>query len=443
MGLKTTLPSLIIKTAFIKEEIAVEGKVPVVVNSHVDQYDGNPEDVIYVFILSPNGMPASIPKKGTKGLVIFDNLDIRKGEGYWIGATFDRFDRNQHVEMSTSIAQLASDNKKARIASSDTLSGMFFGENKVTVSNDGLVASYKGSMMNFTSKGISLSFKDSAGEPKSYLQLSSTKAELATTGSLVLNAFGNYAFRTNNNFSITGVMNPKSTKKGDEQYSPCDMFFVKARKVMYNITKGPFMVNAGNMSIKLAGGKIGGGGGTPGNGPKYSFNLKVIDGPMLFEAGSGNIEITANNKLQKDKIMIQCGNEMVPLKSNLEMTGQKIKLMNALNTKNNSYLELGFTKATLYAFGDLTLTSKAGNIKASALKNVEIEAMIDMKLKALKLAIEANVEMAIKTATLNLTEAKVIDTGTKMVPPTGIGCFNAINFCPITGVSHSGSKAIG
>jgi hypothetical protein len=433
-----------IKTAFVKDETASEGRIPVVVQSNVDSVDGPIEDTIWVHLSSPTGMPLTIPKKGTKGLVLFDDIDIRQADGYWVGAIHDRFDLNQHKPLTISTPQFESPSKQNRIAVNDAITGIFSKNNAISLNEEELRATFNNNQLIINDNYIKLEYTDKKyGSPQSYLHLSPTKAELSTTGTLILHSGGNYEFRTDRGFSVTGSKDPNSKNSGEESFASCDHFFVKSSKVTFNNTNGPMNFSGGTMDIKLAGGKLSGGGGAPGSGPSYSYSMRVIDGPVLLETGSGNLELRASNKLMKDKIMITCGSNISVMKSYIEMGSSKLLIQHQQAPGTTSQIEFGSMNATLKAFKDIIMEATTGKISAKATTNLELEAMIDAKIKALKLAIEAQVEVSIKAAILKLKDCNMIDAGPKVVPPKGAGPFCAIPICPLTGVNHTGDIAIG
>jgi len=440
------VPTCLIKEAYVLSEKAVEGRIPIAIDSHVSDKNATPGEQYYAYIVTPSGMQPKLPKKGTKGIVIFEDIEISPGDtGYWMGAIKNKFNQKDPAPSKSEVSQIENDNKDSRVAVADGTAGLYSKESKAVISPEGFEVDVTSGQIAISKEGINLVNKDSAGEIRAQLLISPYDTAIESTGRFRVQSRGNIAFRTeNNNFVITGLLDKNSSEKGENAYRPIDTFFLKSKKAIFNTTKGPLYMFGGNVAMKLAGGKVTGGGGKPGKGPDATFAVEAVQGDIELQAGDGDIAIIANDKMQSDKVTIRCGATINPMRSWIEMKGRELLVKNQTAPGLDCSITLAQQKVEIDAFKDISLNSQTGKITIDAVQNIEVEAQAQIKMKAnAKIEIEASTIIKMKAnVMLDLKDCRIIDAGQKTVAQSA-GPFCALPVCPITGMGHVGDKAIG
>lgn len=428
---KVPVPSIV--PGIVVDDVIQEGRIPV----KVDHPSEDPDNTKLVYVVSGN-----VPQKGDRGLVLFDDVILIKARGYWLGKIHDRYDINQQKELSNTPG-IKSKNKKNSILCGDESAGIYGTNARITVNNYSAEIQHSLNHLVVSNGAIEISCKDSSGNFKSQINLADA-GEISAINGLTFRSGQRIDIRSKGNISITGFFDKNSTNKTEEAYKPISALFVKSRKIILNNTNGPFYLNGGNIAIKLVGGRISGGGGIPGTGPAQTFALECISGDISVHAGTGNIDLVADDTLKIAKAALRCGSFISPLQSAVELTATKAKLFNQITWGIESNISFSGGSSELSAFKDIKLSTLTGKISLSAVTNTEIKALLDIVLEALKnINIKAVVKTAIETAILDLQKAKMIKGGPKTVAPTGTGPFCAIPICPITGSPHTGHTAIG
>ncbi len=187
-----------------------------------------------------------------------------------------------------------------------------------------------------------------------------------------------------------------------------------------------------------------GGGGTPGTGPAESFLLKVAQGDIKQTTNSGDISIRTYNKTGTNNIELKCGS--IGPNSNLKLSAMEALMKNSPGGLASSVKlsegtvsidgDSSIKGKTLS--GDISFEAKAGNI------NLKAPQKISIKSSTTNVEIEALVEMKLTAMLLNMKDVTTMEAKNGKVIPDPVGSYMcAIPVCPISGIPHTGKVFVG
>ena len=435
--LRSAIPKITTGT-IIGDDTAVEGKVLVRIDSFEDNNSVAPEQTHCVNYIAPAGMEDTIPTEGTIGLILFEDIDLDRGgtEGYWIGTIFEKFKAaNQKTPKKSGLRKFKSPNNKTSMGVSDSGGGIVSNKTKMFISGELAELKYESSGIEIKEKAINIIFNDINEETKAKISMSKSATEINSDGVINLRSAGGFNARINGgDFVVTGNVELNSKDEGRNRYESINMFYVKSKSVTFN-SGGIINFGGALMDIKL--------GGNIWDPLNHTFNVECVTGDLNLHTGIGDIEIVADNNMQTAKVDIRCGTSVSPIASGLNLTNLAAKLSNQVSWGLDSSITLNNMNATVDAFKDIELNALTGNIKAAALTNIDLEALINAKIESMSIEIKGGIKVMVETMLLDLKGAKVIDLGPKVGIPTGTGCFMSVSHCPILSIPLTSERAIG
>lgn len=252
--------------------------------------------------------------------------------------------------------------------------------------------------------------------------IGSNKVNICSRGNIVMSG-GVYSSTETDEF---GRLNPAGKiigKAGEIKLGAGGLFSIGAGKLAINLT-----------SSTLSGGEV------PGTGGLDAFSLNIVQGNTLVSSALGNVEVYAMGL--PNYIRLKSGAVFDLIYSSVMLSRAKATIENVLGGIYSA-LDLKLGDANLSASKNInidalmktTITGKTG-IKLDALTNIDLAALLNI-------TIDGKVKIELKTAMLDLKNAKMINAGPKTVAPTGSGPFCAIPSCVFAGVPHAGSMATG
>jgi len=441
------LQSTIIKEAIVYDEVLVGGRIPVIIRDHESDPEQEVHERHYVYVVTPPGMSSTIPKAGTKGIVMFPSQSVENDiVGYWMGRIYDKFDENDRVT-PTQYPKLENKSGTALIGVGEGEAKMSHKESSVSAKLKSSEMSYKYNKFTISGGGADLNIIDENGIQEAFLRLSKKKSELGSIGKMYISSGGDMIFRNNaqTNFIITGSKLEDDLigdKIGNDAYKNIDTFYLKSKKTIIKGGNGPILMSSGNMSIKLVGGLVGGGGGIPGTGPLNTFSLQAASGNMEVFAGGGTITIQSFNPTMTSSVDIICGSLLKPLSSFMKLTSTSAILTHEISPLVGASVELSMGNADMYALKNVNLDALTGSMTLTSTTGTTISTLTKIVLDALTtIDIKALIKTTIETQILDLSKSTMIKAGPKTVIPTGSGPFCALPTCLFTGAPQAGSVA--
>ena len=436
--------NLTLETAIVQSELTPEGLLPIVFERYDSEIDSTPLSYYYATPVTDLGGSFAHPPVGTKVLVAFYGSDPTYAQTFWvIGKLFDRFDHTIKLQDADSSHKLTSNDNSAAIGVNDGIAGMFVNENEISIDNTQARVNIHQNSFEMTKDSIDLSLTNPETQStQGKLLITKSKVELASIAGLKFHSGTSSTFRINGgNFSVTGMLANESAV-GEDRFAPIDMFFVKARKVIINSSKGPFAFMGGSMAIKLASSQATGSGDAPGTGPRVSFDLDVADGDIKATTTVGDIEIRSNELIPgAQKVSIGCGTDLTTIQSKVEMRAMRMLMLQQMTPAMFGSIEI--TNGEVNTLSALSISMGAGtSIEMNAITTIDLIAAAAMTLEAATITLKAVGTITVESSMLDLSGSQIIDSGPKSVPPTGTGAFCGIPYCIISGAPHSGEKAV-
>lgn len=385
-----------------------------------------PRDV-NVTLISPFGGQAPPPPENASGLVL-----IQGQTGVWLGI---QAEANETTDNTPTAG--------VQFNTQDNLSTLRVGKDEVLVSNPNF-------RLSSTPQGFELK------QNKSTFTLSDTRFRLSINNDEVVTAFSTDSIHLENkkelnlvgggrvnlcsrgNIVMSGGVYSSTETDEFRRLNAAGKIIGKAGEIKLG-AGGLFSIDAGKLAINLTSTTLAGG-QTPGTGGLDAFSLNIVQGNTLVSSALGNVEVYAMGL--PNYIRLKSGAVFDLIYSSVMLSRAKATIENvlggiysALDLKlGDAYLSAS-KNVNIDALMKTTITGKTG-IKLDALMNIDLAALLNI-------TIDGKVKIELKTAMLDLKNAKMINTGPKTVAPTGSGPLCAIPSCVFAGVPHTGSMATG
>lgn len=388
---------------------------------------GHVPQEINATLLSPFGGKVPAPPIDATGIVLVQGIS-----GVWLGVQADVGNEQEPPPAGV------------QFNTQDNLSTLRISKDEMLISNTAFRASSNLNRLDIK-------------QGKSEVSLSDTRLQLKLNGEEAGALFGTDLIQLENKKTLNLVGGDKlnlcsrgniimsggiySTTETDEfrSLNAAGKIIGKAGEIKFG-AGGMFSIDAGKLNINLTSSAITGG-QVPGTGGLDAFTINVVQGNTLVSSALGNIEMYAMGL--PNYVRMKAGAVFDLIYSQMQLTRAKATIENVLSPAVYSALDLKFGDANLMAMKNVnidaimktTITGKTG-IKLDALTSIDIAALLNI-------TIDGKVKIEIKTAMLDLKNAKMITAGPKTVAPTGSGPFCAVPTCAFAGIPHVGPTAVG
>lgn len=369
------------------------------------------------------------PEYGSIGLVAIDPINNQKG--YWIGKLRDSKQekkRKKNLNLQPGEVGLATESSSLKVSNE----GFFSANRHGTFSSEKSGFNITQSDSGFHLSATKVEFNSGDG----IFKLNSSIGNLRTLGQLSLVGDSGLQCLTKGNFVVSSGLYKSDERDLVKRIGSIDKFIVKAAESKF-VVGSTAAFDAGAFTFNVCSGKITS--QSPGGGSSQSFLINVVQGDSLFSLGMGNMNFSTLGP--SNYIKFRAGRTPQDVAySDIKLTRMEILITNKPST---SEIKLGK--------GNITLTSQMETkIKATtdvtieATKSITLNATTTMDIKSTgNMTIDCKAIIEMKATQLKLQNIQLLDTGPKVVTPTGTGPLCAIGFCPITGSPHSGYQAMG